>query len=203
MARVVVNEIEPGQDRDVARANSTINSWNTNTSNIDEDNFRDESLDYDSMKKEFHEFGDSIEVKSQSGNIVNPVTALVVTEITGPFHIGAFDFTLNEDELVVRFSMEAKGAYVAGVGDDELWVQLGYKTGAGGAVTPISSTRRSLKYYDAGLNANVIRSIGITHRFQAATNSNLYITALAWVSAVGLRSWIVKEAVLTGTLYKR
>lgn len=203
MARVTVVALEPGDPRDAARANSTISSWNTNSTNIDEGNFRDEAFDRRSIKKEFHEFGGTTPIKTQDG-LVDNVTWTSVQELTVPFHIGGFNYTMNEDEIVVRLSLEGQGTFVAGTGDDELLVAIGYKTGSGGAFTIIPSTVRRIALTLTTF-ANIRKSVTITHRHFAGTDSDVWFTVLAQLirPGVALRNWAIRNATLTAVLFKR
>jgi hypothetical protein len=209
MAKVTITEIEHGSVAEVADVNATLTSWNTNSTDIDEENFRERSLDYRNLEKVFCVYGDTAESDAISGD-VEQVTWTAFQEFTTPMDVGGFDVE-SGDSVVVRFSCGIRVEAIAGgaVTHPLIEVRLGVKTGSGGGAVGMANTDRRIDLA-AVLPGVIIANPGEINTslsvsaVRTATGNNQWFTVQVKRSAStdGALTYI-QDAHLTAIQYKR
>lgn len=205
MSKVVITELIEGATANAADANATLTSWTSASTDIDDDNVREEGIERRTMKRVFQEFGDTNERDFTQGINGPPVPLQAVIEFSFEKDVGGFDYdAANGDQIVVRasFLFEITSADItAGGADTVLTGATGDKTGSGGAAAIIS---RTIRRYDA-IPGRAMKGIyTATHYYAGATNSDLWLTLMVGItSSNAALTATIRNPYITAILYKR
>jgi hypothetical protein len=169
MSRITINDPLVGDLGVIADVNTTINSWNNQSGDIESENIRMEGLDRRNFvktdrrgtDKTFQVFGD-VDIADYASGLHSSYNTVAFGELgAARVHCGGFD-VVSGDKIIVHAGFyfhddrSGGGPYVA----KGLRGTVGYKTGSGGAVTQLPNTRRYFGTSDTGTAASSYRMKG-------------------------------------------
>jgi hypothetical protein len=197
MSKVTITELISGDIADVADVNATLNSWETNSTGINDENFRVEGLDFRSFAKTFQVFGSAAESDSQDGDI-EAVTSTSVVELTNKLQVGGFTVS-STGKIVVRVSIDVKFEGNLG-GNRNLLVYIGTKSGSAGVASVIVKTLRTAQSIT---NQDSYFPITIAHVYDNTVVPDLYFTVMVQKHLAGGDDITVRNGFITAIQYQR
>ena len=121
MSRVSITPIGKGDTGATADANATLESWNTNSTDISQVNVREEGLD----ERMFA--AGTVMTDSDNTDVINVTLSNSGYPVSPDYQIGPLDFSDADAECIVRASCEIDVAGIAGTSDQAMiQFQLGY-----------------------------------------------------------------------------
>lgn len=214
MAHVTFTELLAQQVANASNVNSTLTSWNTQSTNIDADNVRDEGLDGRSVASRAVTPSDGFAqfANSSVATLSNTVAALVAIGgtdvICGPFDIDETD----SEQLVVRCSCKVRiDATGGGAANETVTVYLAYTDDAtptsGSTWNVIARSDRDflLHNYAAGIDPPQRSLYTVSLLFSGGgslVTSNLHFGLFASTSAGGVNYYIA-DVHMHGVTYAR
>lgn len=181
MARVDITEIIEGAQAEVANVNATLDSWETASTDVDDNNVRDEAIERRVIAKEFQVFGDTTTEGVFVGQMnVTTAASVALSELPTVVHCGGFNPEAG-DEIIIRASLGFELTQSA-----DCTFAIANKIGSGGIPSVVAKTRQTFSYPVLASSIDFAGHYTTTVRYTGTVpNPNLWFTIMAEANQLG------------------